>query len=55
VPPPLPVTEHLASSLLTLPTGTAVGPDDVDRVCDLIRLVHGHAGEIVEQLEAAGC
>lgn len=35
--PHLPVTEHLCSDVLVLPTGTAVTPDDVAIVCELIR------------------
>ena len=33
----LPATEWLAGRLLVLPTGQAVGEDDVAGVCDLIR------------------
>ncbi|KAA9129743.1 aminotransferase class I/II-fold pyridoxal phosphate-dependent enzyme [Marinihelvus fidelis] len=32
----LSITESLSSRLLVLPTGTAVGPDDISRVCRLI-------------------
>lgn len=42
----LPETEKLAQRVLCLPTGTAVGPADVERVCDLISFAVGHAGEI---------
>jgi dTDP-4-amino-4,6-dideoxygalactose transaminase len=33
---PLPVTDHLASSLLCLPLHPGLGDDDVDRVCALV-------------------
>jgi len=35
----LPVTELLAKRVLALPTGTAVAADEVDTICDIIRLV----------------
>ncbi|HWA74827.1 MAG TPA: DegT/DnrJ/EryC1/StrS family aminotransferase [Polyangiaceae bacterium] len=35
---PLPVTERLASSLMTLPNGTAVGPAEIETICHLLRL-----------------
>lgn len=37
---PLPATDALNREVLVLPTGTAVGPGDVDRVCDALRAVH---------------
>nr|2PO3_A Chain A, 4-dehydrase [Streptomyces venezuelae]2PO3_B Chain B, 4-dehydrase [Streptomyces venezuelae] len=35
---PLPHTERLAARVLSLPTGTAIGDDDIRRVADLLRL-----------------
>lgn len=32
----LPVTESLTSRLLTLPTGTAVGPEEISGICEII-------------------
>ncbi len=49
----LPHTERIAARLMTLPTGTAVGPDDVERICRLIRLAVGHGAEISARLAAA--
>jgi dTDP-4-amino-4,6-dideoxygalactose transaminase len=34
----LPVTERLAESVLCLPTGTAVAPADVTKICDVLRV-----------------
>ena len=46
----LPHTERLASQVLTLPTGTAVGDAEIEVVCGLIRTAHDHASEIAERL-----
>ncbi len=35
---PLPATEHLTASLMTLPTGTAVGPNEIQTICRILRL-----------------
>ncbi|HEX3035123.1 MAG TPA: aminotransferase class I/II-fold pyridoxal phosphate-dependent enzyme [Thermodesulfobacteriota bacterium] len=42
----LPNTEHLAARVLSLPTGTAVGPDKISKICQIIRLVVTHGHEI---------
>lgn len=44
---PLPATESLAASLMTLPTGTAVGPPEIDTICRILRLAQriGRVGE----------
>jgi dTDP-4-amino-4,6-dideoxyglucose len=47
--PELPVTEAVAEEVLTLPTGTAVGPDDVAAVCELIRFAHHEAPGIMSR------
>lgn len=36
-PHPLPHAEALAERVLALPTGTTVGPSEIDQVCDIIR------------------
>jgi dTDP-4-amino-4,6-dideoxygalactose transaminase len=46
----LPNTEYLSQRLLCLPTGTAVGPDDIHAVCDIIRLAAAHHAEIRDRL-----
>lgn len=47
----LPHTERLASEVLTLPTGTAVGEREIDGVCDLIRTAHEHAQDIRDRMD----
>ena len=46
----LPETEKLTQRVMSLPTGTAVGPDDIGRICQIICLVVEHAGEVKERL-----
>jgi dTDP-4-amino-4,6-dideoxygalactose transaminase len=45
-PAHFPVTEQLASRLLQLPTGTAIGPEAIASVCGLIQLAVAHGGKI---------
>jgi dTDP-4-amino-4,6-dideoxygalactose transaminase len=42
----LPETERVADRVLVLPTGTAVGEDDVATVCDIIRVALASAKEV---------
>jgi dTDP-4-amino-4,6-dideoxygalactose transaminase len=56
VPPeswPLPVTERVASRVLSLPTGASVALDDVQKVCSLIQFAAEHAPDIQERLVSA--
>jgi dTDP-4-amino-4,6-dideoxygalactose transaminase len=46
----LPNTECLAKRVLCLPTGTAVGPEDIAKICRIIRLVIGNSGRIKERV-----
>lgn len=46
----LPVTESLTHRLITLPTGTAVGPDQIDRICEVIRTAVEHGPEVRRRL-----
>jgi len=46
----LPETEKLCDRVMILPTGTAVGPDEIAEVCQLIRLACAHPREVREQL-----
>jgi dTDP-4-amino-4,6-dideoxygalactose transaminase len=48
-----PVTERLANQVLALPTGTAVGVDEVSGICEIIRMVIAQSGEIRRHLAAA--
>lgn len=51
----LPQTERLAGRVLTLPTGTAVGPEEIAQVCEIVRLALAHGPELKERLqEVAG-
>jgi dTDP-4-amino-4,6-dideoxygalactose transaminase len=48
----LPETEKLSERVMLLPTGSAVGPDEIHLICSLIRLVHGRAEEITSRLRS---
>jgi dTDP-4-amino-4,6-dideoxygalactose transaminase len=48
----LPVSEHIASRVIALPTGTAVGPEEVRQVALLIRLCVDNGREISRRLAA---
>jgi dTDP-4-amino-4,6-dideoxyglucose len=47
-----PVTDLLSHQVMQLPTGTSVTPDDIGRICGLIRLMCAQAGEIRRRLTA---
>ncbi|HKP54368.1 MAG TPA: aminotransferase class I/II-fold pyridoxal phosphate-dependent enzyme [Chloroflexia bacterium] len=49
----LPETERLTGRVLLLPTGTAVGPDEIRQVCALLRLAVAHADELQQRVEMA--
>jgi dTDP-4-amino-4,6-dideoxygalactose transaminase len=49
----LPVTERAAEQMLTLPTGTTVGPNDVAAVCALLRFVVNRGPAIRDRLRHA--
>lgn len=38
---PLPFTEELAATLMTLPTGTAVGPAEIATICEIVDVARG--------------
>lgn len=42
----LPRTEELLTMVMSLPTGTAMAPEDIDKVCDLLAFMSQHAAEI---------
>ncbi len=46
----LPNTERLVARVLSLPTGTAVEPDEISEICQIIRLVASHGGEVKKRL-----
>lgn len=49
--PALPVTDAALETCLSLPTGTAVGAEDVARIGEIIRLAVASAAELARQLE----
>jgi dTDP-4-amino-4,6-dideoxygalactose transaminase len=50
----LPETERVSSRVLVLPTGQTMMPDDVDRVCAVIRTAVEHGSEVTFKLKRAG-
>ena len=50
----LPQTEKLIHSVLTLPTGMAVSSNDVEMVCEIVRLAIAHGAEISSALDKEG-
>jgi dTDP-4-amino-4,6-dideoxygalactose transaminase len=46
----LPETERLAKRVLSLPTGTSVGLEDIHEICQIIRFVVEHTDSIKENL-----
>lgn len=46
----LPETERLVTRLLSLPTGTAVSPETISRICHIIRVAVANSEEIRERL-----
>jgi dTDP-4-amino-4,6-dideoxygalactose transaminase len=49
----LPHTERLVERVMTLPTGTAVSPTDVQHICHLIRFMLQNASAINQQWDAS--
>ncbi len=47
----LPATEGLVERVLSLPTGTAVAPKDIERICTLIRFAVAHGHDITRAME----
>ena len=50
----LPETERLVKRVLSLPTGTAIGPDEIATICNVIRLVLQDADAVRMRLESPG-
>ena len=46
----LPITEALSKKCLSFPTGTAVSPNHIETVCQIIRFTTQHASEINQRL-----
>lgn len=49
----LPETERLVQRVLILPTGTAVPPEGISAICEIIRLAVAHGRTITERLTSA--
>ncbi|MFL5493745.1 MAG: aminotransferase class I/II-fold pyridoxal phosphate-dependent enzyme [Gemmatimonadales bacterium] len=49
----LPQTERLVNRVLSLPTGTAIGPEQIETICDVVRLALSQAPEITERMAQA--
>jgi dTDP-4-amino-4,6-dideoxygalactose transaminase len=47
----LPETEKMVKRVLSLPTGTAIGPDEVHQICQIIRMVVEHSWSVRTRLE----
>jgi dTDP-4-amino-4,6-dideoxygalactose transaminase len=47
----LPETERALKRVLTLPTGTAIGPGEIHQICQIIRLVVANGREIQDRLQ----
>jgi dTDP-4-amino-4,6-dideoxygalactose transaminase len=46
----LPETERLTGRVMSLPTGTAIGSDEINQICQIIRLAVNHGEEIRKRL-----
>jgi dTDP-4-amino-4,6-dideoxygalactose transaminase len=46
----LPQTEALTQRVLSLPTGTTVGEEEVRRICEIIRCAVTHGAELSSRL-----
>ena len=46
----LPETEKLTQCVMSLPTGTAVGPNEIGKICRIIRLVNENADKVKKHL-----
>jgi dTDP-4-amino-4,6-dideoxygalactose transaminase len=50
----LPVTENISERVLSLPTGTAVKPKDIFKVCDIIRFILDNSDNIAKNIKMKG-
>jgi dTDP-4-amino-4,6-dideoxygalactose transaminase len=49
----LPNTERVSAGVLVLPTGETMSPDNIERVCEIIRLSIEHGGPLTKSLETS--
>ena len=50
----LPQTERLSARILALPTGSTIGPDEIENVCQIVRLAIEHGREIDLRMKEKG-
>jgi dTDP-4-amino-4,6-dideoxygalactose transaminase len=50
----LPETERLTGEIMSLPTGTSVGKEDIDKVCELVKFVTARGKKIAGMLGKIG-
>lgn len=50
----LPETERLCDRVMSLPTGTAVGPPEIERICGIVRQALAHGPELRDRRTATG-
>ena len=48
----LPETEKLTERILSLPTGTAISPDEISQICQIIRLVVVHGQKVSKRFQS---
>lgn len=48
----LPVTENLVQQVLLLPTGTTISPQDISKICQIIKFAVSHGKEIKQLMSA---
>ncbi len=51
----LPKTERLVKRVMSLPTGTAVGLEEISKICEIIKFVAAHGQEVSEMLSKRSC
>ncbi|MBF8258494.1 MAG: dTDP-4-dehydro-6-deoxyglucose aminotransferase, partial [Actinobacteria bacterium] len=49
----LPVTERLAGRVMSLPTGTSIGGEEIQAICSILRTVVENGPEVRARLEAS--
>ncbi|MCA9038511.1 MAG: DegT/DnrJ/EryC1/StrS family aminotransferase [Planctomycetaceae bacterium] len=53
-PVPLPITEQLAANIMQLPTGSALGNEQIQAVCHLLQRLHRQRREVSREIERRG-
>jgi dTDP-4-amino-4,6-dideoxygalactose transaminase len=49
----LPTTERIGAGVLVLPTGETTTPEEIERVCEIIRVSVQHGNELTRRLEGS--